>query len=414
MPRVIGCAACRQTLTLPDGVQAGQQVKCPACSALMVVPGAAPTTTKPVPIPRRSGSADSTLQSKPVRTDAMAKPLVTPTPARPGRVGSAPPVSKPEVVEDDVPVVKKGKKKKKKEKELSNSQLKWILGGSIAFALLLITCLVLFVPWGRMFSPSVPEAELVDVYTAVNSMGYNNVGLRVMNSDTAALCIPGPRQIMITRPNKTGKYVLLRLKVPYEDVTRAYAGSRTQIVLTKGAVQLEYNGVTKDAVFVQEGNAEFGHFQLSYQPPMQEGLQVSLRDYLGPKKDLGGDSPRTWAHEGSTKEYAQQISFENSNGMQVMISSGAERQDGGGGNILEHATGKKILGNYQAFTGPVAGYVYVDWNMGCGGFIVSGELEQPNEIGLNWAMKCIVELPPGATSEVNLKILGKSRKVKLK
>lgn len=288
--------------------------------------------------------------------------------------------------------------------------MKWLIAGLSAFALSAIVLIVIFVPWGKIFSGT-PEAQIVDVFTAVNSMGYNNVGVRVMNSDTTAYCIPGPRQIMVTRPNSKGKYLLLRLKVPYADVDKFFSGARGRISLNQSNIQVEANGVTRNAVFIQDDNMAAGHFQLSYQPPNQEGAKFTLRDYLGPKKE---DSPRGWSHDGAVKEYDENMTFEDSNGMQVRISVGSERQDGGGGNILEHLTGKKVLGNQQALTGDVSGYVHVDWNQDSGGFIVSDELEQPNEIGLNWKVNCIVELPPGASGEVTLKVLGKSRRVKIK
>jgi hypothetical protein len=407
MPRLIGCPSCQQKLSIPESARPGHQLKCPACNTLLMVPSNTPTMKAGA---TRSEVEASTIKASSIRTHTMDKPLITPAP--PPR--SSAPASSPQVEPDDKPVVKKSKKKKgKKDKPPSDASFRYILGGSILFALVLLTCIVVFIPWGRLFGPSMPEAERVDVFVAVNSMGYNTGGVRVLNEKTAAYCIPGPRQIMVTRANPQGKYVLLRLKVPYADVDRAFAGARGQIVLSPSQVQVEHNGVTKEGVFVQDGYAEVGYFQLSYQPPLQDGPRVSLRDYLGPRTDLG-QGVKTWTHEGTTKEYAQQMSFEDSNGMQVMISTGPERKDGGGGNIFEHAFGKKILGNQEAFTGSVEGYVYVDWNMGSGGFIVSGELEQPNEIGTNWAMKLIVELPPGVTNEVTLKIMGKTRKVKLK
>jgi len=382
MAKLIACAACRQSLSLPDSVSAGQQIKCPACNAIMVVPGAA----KPVMSPARS--SPSSAKSVPVRPTS------------------------PSVVEEDPPSAPRPKKKKKsrqKESADSGSGMKWLIAGLAVFALTSIALIVIFVPWGRIFSGAL-EAQLVDVFTAVNSMGYNNIGVRVMNSDTTAFCIPGPRQIMVTRANPKGKYLLLRLKVPYADVDKFFSGARGRLSLSRGHIQVEANGETRDAVYIQDDNAG-GHFQLSYQPPQQEGATFSLRDYIGPRNEAG---VRGWTHEGITKEYADDMTFEDSNGMQVRISAGSERQDGGGGNIIEHATGKKVLGNQQALTGNVSGYVHVDWNLDSGGFIVSGELEQPNEIGLNWKVNAIVELPPGATGEVTLKVLGKSRRVKIK
>ncbi len=405
MARLIVCTACGQSLTLPETVGAGQQIKCPSCHAIMVVPGAA----KPVVLPVRSGGGASTHAAKPLRTDALARPLTSPSSAKPVPVKPLPP-SVMDEEESIAPRPKKKKKSRQKESSDSGSGMKWMIAGLAAFAVSAIVLIVIFVPWGRIFSGT-PEAQLVDVYTAVNSMGYNNVGVRVMNSDTAAYCIPGPRQIMVTRPNPKGKYLLLRLKVPYADVDKFFSGARGQLSLNKGHIQVEANGVTRDAVFIQDDNAAVGHFQLSFQPPEQEGPKRPLRDYLGPKIE---ESPRGWSHDGAVKEYDENMTFEDSNGMQVRISVGSERQDGGGGNILEHLTGKKVLGNQQALTGNVSGYVHVDWNQDSGGFIVSGDLEQPNEIGLNWKVNCIVELPPGASGEVTLKVLGKSRRVKIR
>jgi LSD1 subclass zinc finger protein len=422
MPRVVSCSACRQSLTLPDQVAGGQQVRCPACKFTMVVPGA--PSSKP-----GSGVAESTIAVKSVKTDAMAKPVGMPKPAsRPSNppvqlaVMAAPPPtkaskpastpSKPEVVDDEAPVTPV-KKKKKKKKEADNKRVLYFgIGGMLLFVVCLITALVVFIPWGKMFS-STPEAQIVDAFTAINSMGYNNAALRVLNSDTAALCIPGPRQVVVTRPNPQGKYLLLRLKVPYSDIDRHFQGVRQRISLTQGHIQIEANGVTKDAMFIQDDLAETGNFQMSYQPPMQDA-KVDLRDYLGPNK-ANKSGARAWSSEGSLKEYASDMTFETNGGLQVRISSGSQRQDGGGGNIFEHFTGKKILGNKEAFTGPVEGFIFVDWNLGSAGFVVHSELEQPNEIGLNWNVNALVELPEGGVQgDVFLKAVGVRRKLRLK
>lgn len=421
MPRVVSCSACRQSLTLPDQVASGQQVRCPACKFTMIVPGTPSSKS-------RSGVAESTIAVKSVKTDAMAKPVSVPKPApRP----SNPPVqravmaalpnakatkpasspSKPEVVDNDEPITPV--KKKKKKKEADNKRLLYFgIGGMLLFVVCLVTALVVFIPWGKMFAGT-PEAQIVDAYTAINSMGYNNAALRVLNSDTAALCIPGPRQVVVTRPNPHGKYLLLRLKVPYSDIDRHFQGVRDRIFLTRGHIQVEANGITKDVMYVQSDLAETGNFQMSYQPPQQEA-KVDMRDYIGPKKEAHSSGARSWTSEGTVKEYSNDMTFETPAGLQVRISCGSERQDGGGGNIFEHLTGKKILGNKEAFTGSVEGFVFVDWNMGSAGFVVHNELEQPNEIGLNWNVTALVELPEGAKGDVTLKAVGTTRKLRLK
>ncbi len=58
--------------------------------------------------------------------------------------------------------------------------------------------------------------------------------------------------------------------------------------------------------------------------------------------------------------------------------------------------------------------MHVDWNQGSAGHIVHSELEQPNEIGLKWNVNCIVELPKNAGNEVTLKVLGKTRKLRIR
>lgn len=399
MARMIACGACRQTLTLPENVGPGQQIKCPACGSIMAVPGAA----RPVVLPARLGTAGTTQVTKAMPTDPLSKPLVptSPAPMKPAKEKQAnePDISKPK------------KKKKRKETESSGmgTGVKWMIAGLALFCITGIVLVMILIPWGKIFSSS-PEAEIVDVFTAINSMGYNNVGVRVMNSETAAYCIPGPRQIMVARANPQGKHLLLHLKVPYSDVDKFFQGARGRIYLSRGHIQVESNGVTKDVVYIQDDNATSGHFQLSYQPPQNDGPQTPLRDYIGPKNE---QNARGWTHEGVIKEYNDDISFEDKNGMQVRISIGSERQDGGGGNVLEHLTGKKILGNQQGLTGSVGGYVHVDWNVNSGGYIVSDDLEQPNEIGTTWKVNCLVELPAGAKGEVTLKVLGKSRKLKI-
>lgn len=367
----------------------------------MVVPGQA----RPVVLPARQSGAGSTHTVRSIPTDPLGKPLVKQ--AAPAR---RPTPATDEEVETSAPKPKKKKKSKQKESTGLGAGVKWMIAGLTLFCITGIVLVMILVPWGKIFSGS-PEAEIVDVFTAINSMGYNNVGVRVMNSDTAAYCIPGPRQIMVARNNPQGKYLLLHLKVPYSDVDKFFPGARGRIYLSRGHIQVESNGVTKDAIYIQDDNAASGHFQMSYQPPQGDGPSTPLRDYIGPKND---STVRAWTHEGLIKEYNEDVSFEDKNGMQVRISIGSERQDGGGGNVLEHLTGKKILGNQQGLTGGVGGYVFVTWNVDSGGYIVSDDLEQPNEIGTNWKVNCLVELPAGAKGEVTLKVLGKSRKLKIK
>lgn len=397
------------------------QVRCPFCQAIVTVPATQQVAAKrPVVLPSRQGS---THAAAPLRTDSMSKPLVSPPAKAPARASSpparpSPPPPVPVDEDDDEPIDRPRKKKKKGKAKKSTALFSFggleisrgmflMICGFLLFAGTVLTLIFVFVPFGKMMA-SAPEAQIVDVYTAVNAMGYNNVGVRVMNSDTTAYRIPGPRKILITRPNPNGKFLLLRLKVPYADVDAFYAGAQGRNYLYKGHVQVEANGETKDATYIQDDNAADGNFQLDFQPPKQDGVKVSLRDYIGPKSTGG------WTHDGKTSEYEQTITFEDKNGMQVKIDIGSERKDGGGGNILEHLTGKKILGNQQGLVGDVAGYVYVDWNQGSAGHIVYDDLEQPNELGRYWAVNCIAELPGNATNEVTLKIFGKSRKIKIR
>jgi LSD1 subclass zinc finger protein len=428
MPRVVSCSACRQSLTLPDQVLGGQQIRCPACKFTMVVPGASSS---------KSGMAGTTQVAKSVQTDPISKPVSVPkvvarpsnppiaarpvaasvapvavaakAPSKPSKIPPAAPP--PEVLDDDedAPVVTKKKKKKKKD-EPNKRMLYLGIGAMVLFVVSVLTCLIVFIPWGKAFS-STPEAQIVDAYTAINSMGYNNAALQLLNENIDALCIPGPRQIVVTRPNPKGKYVLLRLKVPYSDIDRHFQGVRQRIYLVRGHIQIEHNGSTKDAIYVQSDVSESGNFQMSFQPPKQD-TRVELRDYIGPKTE-GENGPKRWTHQGTTKEYASDMTFEDDNGMQVVVSTGSERTKGGG-NIFEHVTGKKILGDKEAFTGGVGGYIFVDWNLGSAGFIVHGELEQPNELGTNWHVTAIAELPEGATTEVTLKAVGTTRKLRLK
>lgn len=373
MARVIACPSCERQLSLPESVLPGKQVRCPSCQAIAVVP----------PMSGGGSQAGGAVQKRPSSSDAASS---SSTEERKERT----------------------KKKKKKLKKTDNNRLMlFVILGSLLFAGTLITLIIMYVPFGKMFAGE-KEVEIVDVFTAVNAMGYNNVGVRVMNSDTTAYCIPGPRQIMISRPNPSGQYLLLKLKVPYADVAAFYAGAKGRNYLYKGHVQIEANGETKDALYIQDDNAETGYFQLDYQPPKQEGSKATLRDYIGPKVNDG------WTHSGETKEYQEGIWFDGRNGMQVKVSVGSQRQDGGGGNVMEHFTGKKILGNMQGLTGGVAGYVFVDWNVGSSGFIVYSDLEEPNTIGTTWKVNCLVELPKGAGNEVTLKVLKKSRKLKIR
>ncbi|HMP16081.1 MAG TPA: hypothetical protein PKD72_03580 [Gemmatales bacterium] len=76
MPRVVSCAACQQSLTLPDQVKPGQQIRCPACKFTMVVPGGSSAR------PESKGLAGTTKVNKAVATDPIYKPIVTPPEAR--------------------------------------------------------------------------------------------------------------------------------------------------------------------------------------------------------------------------------------------------------------------------------------------------------------------------------------------
>jgi hypothetical protein len=57
--------------------------------------------------------------------------------------------------------------------------------------------------------------------------------------------------------------------------------------------------------------------------------------------------------------------------------------------------------------------VQVTWDKGSDGYIVALDLEQPNEIGLNWNVNLIIPRPKNGAKEATLEVLGKPRTIKL-
>ena len=55
----------------------------------------------------------------------------------------------------------------------------------------------------------------------------------------------------------------------------------------------------------------------------------------------------------------------------------------------------------------------VTWNEGSDGWVVDDSIEQPNELGLNWDLILIFAKPQTQSKEVTLKLLNKTRKLKL-
>lgn len=388
MPLVISCPSCSQKLSFKDE-HAGKKSKCPGCGTILSIPLA-----KAVPISR----------AIPVSASPMTPALIE--------------EEKPSF--DPSPAVAVKKKKKSKARGSSKAKVHFtmmgvrmttplllLFSGLLVGFLSILTLVIVFVPFGAIFS-SKPDVEFVDVYTAINGMRYHDIGERVMQSKSTAYCVPGWRKILVTRPSPEGEFLLVNVKVPYKDVEAAFPGARGPATMTRGLIQIEANGERTDCIFIQpENDHTRGFFQLDYSPPKQEGSTAKLTDYLGPKE-------RDWTHEGEKIDIGEGFEYKGSRGMKVLIQVGAQRQDGpGGGNLVNDLTGKKIFRDQDYLVPAPEGYIHVTWNQGSQGWICAWELEQPNEIGLNWHMTCIFPKPKNMDKQTKLIVFGKEKKLRL-
>jgi hypothetical protein len=390
MSQLLTCSTCQKRLTLRDDL-AGKRVKCPGCGTVLAVPG------------------DDVVVTAAVADEPSAEPGGKPREKRRkrggrGSGGGSRAPARPLFVFAGISFT---------------PLITAVFVGGIAFLVGGIILLLTLTPVGSWLS-SGPKVQVVDVYTAVNGLRYRDVGERALQSSTLALTIPGPRKILITRPNPAGDYLRIELNIPFTDVDAYFPGVTQRRWLRHGMVKLEGGGESLTPVFVQPENDGSRGFHLDYAAPNQGGggdrlglgregkqREYSLDDYLGPK-------PEDWTHEGELKKGPNGLEFQGKGGMNVFIGLGADRLDGQE-NIgpLEGATGKKITPDRPDLVGEPEGFVHVRWDKRSDGYIVAEELEEPNQIGRKWSLTCIVPRPKNGAKELTLMVLNKPQKIKL-
>lgn len=359
MPWTISCPTCHKPFKIQEEL-AGRKVKCPGCGTVLLVPAAAGST---VTARKDSPSGDSAEKR-----------------------------------------VKKKKKKAAKSDGPSKGLLYLVIGGGVALFLTVVTLAVVYIPWGSFSSK---EIEVVDAYTAVNGLSYHNAGEMALQSKITALAIPGRKKIIVTRPHPEGGYLKVKLQIPYKDVEAYFPGSyaASRPILTPGAIRLEGDGQNYPPYFWDSANDASGGYQLDFAP--RPDNPRPLETYLGPSEQFN------WMHEGDLRKGEDGMIFTGKRGLVAKIRVGAERQDGkGGDNPLNSLTGHKIFQDQDGLVPGPGGYVHVSWNQDSGGWIVSDELEMPNEIGRYWNLTCFFQRPKSG-SEWTLQVLNKPKKIKL-
>jgi hypothetical protein len=287
-------------------------------------------------------------------------------------------VSEVEDNRDNKTALKKPGKKKKKgerqEEKQTRLMLSLVIGGSVLVLGALITLLVLFIPWGKMMANK--DVQVVDVYTAINGLRVPTIG-QMHNLSTFS--IPGRMKILVTRPNPQGQYLIVHLKLPYQDVEDYYHFAKGRYILDGRMIHFEVDGEQYNSMLVQtEEDHTKGYFDLDYSP--KGNNPRPLTDYIGPKSN-------DWTHEGERHQEDGGFVFNGASGMKVTVGRGSGGRQGGD--------------------------LRVSWNEGCDGWVVDDSLEQPNELNLNWELTLLFQKPKTAGKEVTLKVLNKTKKLKL-
>lgn len=355
----VTCPTCHNRFGVPEE-HAGKTVKCPGCTSVLKIPNR-PASVAPA--------------ATAVSTGAEQRP-------------------------------KKKKKKATKSAGSSKAGLYLVIGGGVAVFLAVVTLAIIYVPFGNLFSAK--EIEAVDAYTAINGLSYHSAGERALQSKLTALAIPGRKKIIVTRANPEGGYLKMKLKIPYSDVEKYFPGSyaASRPFLTPGAIFLDADGQQYQPVFAHEDN-EAGHgFQLDYSPRSENAR--SLEEYLGPSKQFN------WASEGDLERGEDGMIFRGKRGLVARIRVGSQRQDGNPGtNPFNDLTGHKIFHDQDGLVPGPGGYIHVSWNENSGGWIVSDEIEMPNEVGRYWTVTAFFPRPKSHGQEATLNVLNVPRKVKL-
>jgi hypothetical protein len=294
---------------------------------------------------------------------------------------------------------------------LEVSALGSIVGGS---ALVLLAGLLIwlfgFTRAGSIFG-SRPDTRAVDLFTAVNGVGYTRPGERILQSKTTNIKIPGPSQIVVTRDNPNGRFLIMRVNIPnqlLDEMSKGMAATilpASQIVLQCGDEKLE-------PLLIQEDGDPHNGFQLSFMPPQSDGPTRELGEYLGP----GKDPHNSWTHEGTLERDRSALHFAGRSGMQVRVETGASRQDGRqGGNLLGQALGGdagKGL-DESGLVGAPSAYIRVTWDERSYGCMIGYDLERTSDLRLSWDVYCVFPRPKSNEKAATLLVLGKLRKVKL-
>jgi predicted Zn finger-like uncharacterized protein len=355
MAMAISCPTCQAVLTVQAEL-AGRKIRCSGCSTVLQVPG---------------GGAAA---------------------ARPG-----------EATEKRI---KKKKKKAIRTEAPSKGLLYTIIGGGVALFVAVVVLIIMFVPFGSMFSHK--EMEVVDAWTAINGMGYHTTGERFMQKGLTALAIPGRRKIIVTRADPAGGYLRFNLRIPYTDVETFFPGSyaASRPFLTHGPIRIECGGEKYQPWYHCPENEAANGFQLDYAPRSKE--TPPLETFLGPSKAF------PWTCEGELQEGSDGRIFRGKRGLIAKIRVGGERQDGHDAeNPLNRLTGHNIFQDRDGLVAGPGGYIHVSWNEGSGGWIVADELEMPNEIGRYWNVTCFFERPKQRNTEATLFLLNKQKKIML-
>lgn len=282
-------------------------------------------------------------------------------------------------------------------------------GGSVILVVGLLVFLLGFTRVGSLFA-SRPDSRAVDIFTAINGMGYTKVGERFLQSKTTSMKIPGPSQIVVIRDNPAGQYLVMKVRISNAELDDHYKGV-TSVILSTSQVLLQSGGETLEPLLIQADCDPDGP-QLSYSPPAESTGGKSLADYIGP----GKEKHNSWTHEGSMTRSGGNLVFKGKGGMEVRVETGAERQDGKkGGNILGDVIGGdagKGLDESGLVAAP-SGYIRVTCNSGCGISMAGYDVERPIDLRLGWDVYCIFPRPKSGEKEATLLVLGKSRKIKL-
>jgi hypothetical protein len=394
MVLLVSCPSCRRDLKLKEEM-AGKRVKCPGCGGVVAVP----LREEQLPQARPDGEEDLP-QAQPEPEDEH-----------------------PEAPVEEERRRKRPKRRKSKDRRAAEpiftamgidfTLVKLLLvAGLMLVGAVGIVLVVIFSPLASFFS-SAPDVQTVDLYTAVNGFRDTGVGERVLQSRTVPYTIPGRKKVIVTRPNPDGAFLKVTVRIPNKEIAEYFANVRGPIslmTLTGEHIQLQAGAEKTNAKYVLDANknGERG-YHFGYTPPEQEGRTPNLREHLGP-----GNT--NWTHEGTVNDAGETIVFAGQRGMNVKTQISDQRLDGSEDrSVLGDLTGAKIDKGFGGglVSGPVS-YVLVTWDKGSNGWMLSDDIEQPNDISLSWQIVCFFPRPKDGSKDLTLMVLGKPRSLKLR